>query len=130
MGKTAADSIVVISRINCSIGRRRRVGCVFLDSIGPACDYYYTQILFSAEPGIIAAVYRKLMCDKLHHTSTSFFKKLPSAVGRPASAIPGKAYHKFVFIDSDKTRTGRTDTHHRIIVFLFKFHTGKIRYPI
>lgn len=129
MGKTAADSIVVISGINCSIGRRRRVGCVFLDSIGPACDYYYTQILFSAEPGIIAAVCRKLMCDNPSHINF-FFKKLPSAIGCPASAIPGKAYHKFVFIDSDKTRTGRTDTHHRIIVFLFKFHTGKIRYTI
>lgn len=53
MGKAAADSVVVAGGVNCSIGRRWRLGCIFLGGIGLACDYYHTQVLFPAEPGII-----------------------------------------------------------------------------
>lgn len=48
MGKTAANSLIVAGGINCSTGRRWRMGCVFLGGIGLACNYYCTQVLFSA----------------------------------------------------------------------------------
>lgn len=52
---------------------------------------------------------------------------LPSAVGGPVPAVPGKSDHQLVFVDSDHPCSGRAYAHKRIIIFPLEFHPVKIR---